>query len=249
MPLILVTNDDGVNSQGLLALFESMKQLGRAVIVAPESEHSACSHSLTLRRPLKVNEIDKDVYSIDGTPTDCVNIAVNKILDRAPDLVASGINKGGNLGDDITYSGTVSAAIEGTIFGIPSFAVSLVGNNPFRFNTAAHFALKLSEKILSSALPENTLLNMNIPNVEHEVIAGVKFTGQGKRLYSNAIQEICDPWGRKHFWIGGGTPSNEYRENTDICAVESNYVSITPIRLELTDYKTLEYLKKEWNDF
>ncbi|MBF0320875.1 MAG: 5'/3'-nucleotidase SurE [Nitrospirae bacterium] len=250
MALILVTNDDGVLSEGLLELFNAMKEVAEAVIVAPDRERSATSHSLTMHRPLRVTEIRENVYAINGTPTDCVTLGIGKILKRPPDLVASGINKGGNLGDDITYSGTVSAAFEGTILGVPSFAISMLWEEGggFHFNTASEFAKEIAKKILDKGLPRDTLLNVNVPNVKAEDIAGVKFTKQGKRLYSNSIQETFDPWGKKHFWIGGGSPSWEEDEKTDFLAVESGFISITPLHLDLTNYDALNNITNQWKD-
>jgi 5'-nucleotidase len=246
-PLILVTNDDGVHSPGIIALFKAMKEIGDAYIVAPDRERSALGHPLTLHRPLKVEELRENVLSVNATPTDCVALAIHKVLPRRPDLVASGINRGANLGDDITYSGTVSAAIEGTILSVPSFAISLVGDKPFHYDTAAPFAIEIAKYILDKSLPYDTLLNVNVPNVQRkDMLKGMKITRQGKRVYDNAIQEIYSPWGDKHYWIGGGKPYWEHGEDMDIQAVLDNYVSVTPIHLDLTNYEALEYLKKTW---
>lgn len=246
MALILVTNDDGVHSPGIIALFRTMKGLGDAYIVAPDRERSAAGHSLTLHRPLKVEEVREHVYSVNGTPTDCVTVGINKILPEKPALVVSGINKGANLGDDITYSGTVAAAIEGTIFGVPSIAFSLVGDKFYHFDTAAHFVQKIAAFVLARSLPYDTLLNVNIPNVRREEIRGIKFTRQGKRVYDNSIQETYDPRGEKHFWIGGGQPYWEHGEDTDIEAALSRYVSITPVHLDLTNHEALRHMKEAW---
>lgn len=248
-PLILVTNDDGVHSPGIIALFKAMKEIGDAYIVAPDRERSAVGHALTLHRPLKAEELRENVYSVNGTPTDCVALAIHKILPRRPDIVASGINRGANLGDDITYSGTVSAAIEGTILNVPSFAISLVGDKPFHYETAHPFAIEVAKYILDKSLPYDTLLNVNVPNVQRrDTVKGIKITRQGKRVYDNAIQDTYSPWGDKHYWIGGGKPYWEQGEGMDIQAVLDNYVSVTPIHLDLTNYEALEYLKKQWKD-
>ncbi len=246
-PLILVTNDDGVHSPGIIALFKAMKEIGDAYIIAPDRERSAVGHALTLHRPLKVEELRANVFSVNGMPTDCVALAIHKILPRKPDLVASGINRGANLGDDITYSGTVSAAIEGTILNVPSFAISLVGEKPFYYETAVPVAIEIAKYILDKSLPYDTLLNVNVPNVSRrDAIKGIKITRQGKRVYDNAIQDIHSPWGEKHYWIGGGKPYWETGENMDIQAVLDNYVSVTPIHLDLTNYGALEHLKSTW---
>ncbi|HMK55974.1 MAG TPA: 5'/3'-nucleotidase SurE [Dissulfurispiraceae bacterium] len=245
-PIILVTNDDGVHSPGLIALFNAMCEIGEAYIVAPDRERSAVSHALTLHRPLKVEELRSGVYSVNGTPTDCVALAVHKVLPRKPDLVASGINRGANLGDDITYSGTVSAAIEGTILGVPSFAISIAGDRPFLFDSAVPFAAEVARYILEKQLPYDTLLNVNVPNQPPETLKGVRITKQGKRIYDNAIQEIQSPWGEKHYWIGGGKPYWEHGENLDMQSVMDGFVSVTPVHLDMTNYSAFEVLKKEW---
>jgi 5'/3'-nucleotidase len=246
MAVILVTNDDGVHSAGILALHKSMEQLGDAFIVAPDRERSAAGHSLTLHRPLKAEELSERVFSVNGTPTDCVTLGVNKLLPERPSLIVSGINKGANLGDDITYSGTVSAAVEGTIFGIPSLAFSLTAGKHYHFDTASRFALRLAAFVIEHSLPYDTLLNVNIPNVKPGEIRGVKFTKQGKRVYDNSIQETYNPWGEKHYWIGGGTPYWERGDDMDIEAVERNCISITPVHLDLTNYEALAFFKKKW---
>jgi 5'/3'-nucleotidase len=247
MPVILVTNDDGVHSPGLTSLFHAMKPLGDAYVIAPDRERSAVSHALTMHRPLKVEQFTERVYSINGTPTDCVAVGINKILPARPAFVVSGINKGANLGDDITYSGTVSAAMESTIMGIPAFAVSLVIQQKppchANFEAAAKIAANIGSYVLDHSLPYDTLLNVNIPNVLYESLRGIKLTRQGKRIYDDSIKETFDPHGEKHYWIGGGNPFWEHGEDTDIQAVQDNYVSITPIHLDLTNYDALIFLK------
>lgn len=245
-PLILVTNDDGVQAPGVRALHEAVGTLGRAVIVAPERDNSAVSHALTMNRPLRVVALEPDIYTLDGTPTDCVSIAINKILDARPDLLVSGINPGANLGDDISYSGTVSAAIEGTMYGIPSLAFSLAGTPPFDFEVAAAVAWKLASLALTWHLPESTLLNINIPPIPAGQIPGIRFTRQGRRVYKDAIQETFDPWGRKHYWIGGGTVHWSGGADTDEQAVRDGYISVTPIQLDLTNHTGLAYLERKW---
>lgn len=250
MPVILVTNDDGVHSPGLAALLGAMKTLGDVYVVAPDRERSAVSHALTMHRPLRVDELRERVYSINGTPSDCVAIGVNKILPVRPAFVASGINRGANLGDDITYSGTVSAAIESTIMGIPAFAVSLVirgrSNSESHFDTAATVSEKIGSYILANSLPYDTLLNVNVPDLPYGNLRGIKLTRQGKRIYDDSIQETFDPHGEKHYWIGGGKPYWEHGEDTDIQAVQESYVSVTPIHLDLTNYDALAFLKERF---
>lgn len=247
MPIILVTNDDGVHSAGIMALVRAVKELGNAYIVAPDRERSAAGHSLTLHRPLKAEEIRENVFSINGTPTDCVNLGINKLLPRKPDLVVSGINKGANLGDDITYSGTVAAAIEGTIFGIPSIAFSLIADRHYHYETASVLATKIASYVLEHSLPFDTLLNVNVPNIRRQQIKGIKITRQGKRMYENSIQETVNPWGEKYYWIGGGRTFWEHGDEADMEAVQQNYVSITPIHLDLTNHSALTFLRSRWN--
>lgn len=243
---ILVTNDDGVHAPGIKALHDAVRHLGRAVIVAPERDKSAVSHALTMNRPLHVRQLGEDAYTLDGTPTDCVTLGMNKILPKMPDLLVSGINPGPNLGDDISYSGTVSAAIEGTMYGIPSLAFSLAGEAPFDFETAAGVAWKLASMAMQFGLPANTLLNINIPQRPAGEIRGIRFTRQGRRIYKNAIQETYDPWGRKHYWIGGGTVHWTGGDDTDEQALQEGYISVTPIQLDLTNHEGRDYLREHW---
>jgi len=252
MPVILVTNDDGVHSDGLRALYEAVRGLARTYVVAPDRERSAAAHSLTIHRPLKIQKIREHIFSVTGTPTDCVAVGVEKILPEKPALVLSGINHGPNLGDDITYSGTVSAALEGTIMTIPSMAVSLAVENSGepRFEAAAHVAASVAEYILEHSLPYDTLLNVNVPNLGLDEIRGMRFTRQGKRIYEGSIQETFSPWGEKYYWIGGGIPRWEHGEDTDITAVREGFVSITPLHPDFTNYEAIEFLKTRpgpWN--
>ncbi len=247
-PLILVTNDDGVHAPGLSALQRAMNDLGDVYVVAPDRERSAVSHALTLHRPLKAEELKEHVFSVNGTPTDCIALAVHKILPRKPDLVSSGINRGANLGDDVTYSGTVSAAMEGTILGVPSFAISLAGERPFLYDSAIPFALEVARYILDKQLPYDTLLNVNVPNIPREALKGIRITKQGKRIYDSAIQDIYSPWGEKHYWIGGGKPYWEHGEDVDMQSVMEGYVSVTPVHLHMTNYSALDMLRKTWKN-
>lgn len=246
MALILVTNDDGFFSKGIQILAEALEELGEVYIVAPDRDRSAVSHALTMHRPLRVELIRDRCYSVNGTPTDCVVVGVKKILPREPDLIVSGINKGANLGEDVTYSGTVSAAVEGAILGVPSIAVSLVGERPFKYETASHYAVKIARVVLERGLPPDTLLNVNVPNKTLQEIRGIKVTKQGKRSYENSIHEIYSPWGEKQYWIGGGVVSWQEMEGTDIQAVVENYVSISPLHIDLTNYQALDYLRSLW---
>lgn len=255
MPTILVTNDDGISSAGIKTLAKSLRTIGDVFMVAPDSEQSAVAHALTLHRPLKFERTGPGTYSVNGTPTDCVILGVNKLLPAKPDIIVSGINNGGNLGDDITYSGTVAAAMEGTLLGVPSIAVSLVTGNHsghgFRrgvarsLAAASGFARELAVKVLDRGLPNDTLLNVNVPDIKK--IEGAKITKQGKMVYDNGIQELKDPRGRKCYWIGGGVPKWETGEDTDFHAVNTGYISVTPVHLDLTNYDVLTEIKKGWN--
>lgn len=241
--MILVTNDDGVHSAGLTALVRVLKPLGEVVVVAPDRERSAVSHSLTLHSPLRAEEIRPAVFAVDGTPTDCVNLALHGLLKRTPDIVLSGINRGANLGDDITYSGTVSAAMEATLMGVPAVALSLA-EGPFQtrhFSWAAQVAASLCGYMIISGLPRDTFLNVNIPKGKP---GGVMLTRQGKRQYQDMIVEKLDPRGRKYYWIGGTGLGFADEPGTDSQAIGDGLVSITPLHLDLTNYKSLQLLQQ-----
>lgn len=243
MTTILLTNDDGFDSAGIRHLHTALKKVGRVIMVAPDRDKSAVSHSLTMHRPLRLKEIDTDIIAIDGTPTDCVVLALQKILDHTPDLLVSGINNGPNLGDDISYSGTVSAAIEGTMNAVPSLAVSMAEKTA-DFERAAAITARLAAVVLQKGLPENTLLNINIPATG--TINGLRVTRQGRRTWRDAIQETSDPWGRKLYWIGGGSPVTDSATDTDVHAVSRNLVSVTPIHLDKTNHEGIFQLRDDW---
>lgn len=241
---ILISNDDGIHSEGIKALARAMKSLGEVYVVAPDRERSASSHSLTLYHPLRVEDVAKNWYSVDGTPTDCVNLGINGILKFRPDIVVAGINKGPNLGDDITYSGTVSVAMEGTLLGVPSIAVSLVARRDFNFKPAADFAKTLARFVLKNGLPKDTLLNVNVPAIDADRISGYRITKQGKRIYGDAVVEKEDPRGRKYFWIGGDDLGFVHADDSDFQAISDGYISVTPIHLDLTNHASLKEIKK-----
>lgn len=243
-PLILVCNDDGFYSFGIKTLEKRLRKLGSVVTVAPDQERSAASHSLTLHRPLRVKKIKPDVYSVDGTPTDCITLAVKELLPRAPDLIVSGINKGGNLGEDVHYSGTVSAAVEGGIMGIPAIAISLMTRDDGHYETAGAFAVRLARLVLKNGLPPGVILNVNVPNLPARQIKGYQFTKQGKRNYGDIIAERIDPRGRKYYWIGGDEFGFEDIPDSDCNVVLTNVISITPLRVNLTDHPSLESLRQ-----
>lgn len=243
-PIFFLTNDDGVNADGLRALSAGLQKLGRPFIIAPDRDNSAASHSLTLQRPLTVKRVAPDMFSVDGTPADCVTLGLTKVLSRKPSILVSGINPGPNLGHDISYSGTVSAAREGAIRGVSSIAVSMAGEPPFHYDDAVSFVCQLTENIIKDGLPADCLLNINIPNIPQNKIAGIKITHQGSRVYANSIKEIKDPWGKTRYWIGGGTPSQDTSQLSDANAVMTNHISITPIHLDLTNHQALDHLTK-----
>ena len=242
--LILVTNDDGIQSKGILILAKALHEIGEVFVVAPDREKSAVAHSLTLHRPLRVEKIKKNFYAIDGTPADCVHLGVHALLPKPPQLIVSGINKGGNLGNDITYSGTVSAAFEGALLGIPSFAISLVSRGQFRFRATACFAVRVARYLLKKGLPRDTFLNINVPNVSEEKIASYKITHQGRYVHENEVIEKVDPRGRKYYWIGGGTMVFNQTGSTDFEAISSSHISITPLHIDLTHYPSIPKLAK-----
>jgi len=247
--VILVSNDDGIRAEGIRALTAALAPLGEVWVVAPDREQSAASHSLTLNRPLRVAELGERRFAVDGTPTDCINLAVNGLMARKPSLVVSGINHGGNLGDDVTYSGTVSAAMEGTLLGVPSLAISQGMKNGLGFGVAAAFAARLAETVLDQGLPRDTLLNVNVPARARSELRGYKVTRQGKRRYGDAIVEKTDPRGRKYYWIGGDGAGFVPGEGTDFAAVEDGYISLTPLHLDLTHHASipqLNDLKVDW---
>lgn len=248
--VILVSNDDGIWAAGIRALETALAALGEVWTVAPDREQSATSHSLSLHRPLRVEEVGPRRLAVDGTPTDAVNLAVNGLLPERPVLVVSGVNHGGNMGDDITYSGTVSAAMEGTLLGIPSIAVSLVCRGVGAdFTPAARFAARLAGEVLQRRLPRDTLLNVNVPDLPEPEMRGYVITRQGRRRYGDAIVEKVDPRGKKYYWIGGSDLGFVAEEGTDFVAVDSGYISVTPLHLDLTNYRSIQEISRlevEW---
>lgn len=243
--LILVSNDDGVRSPGIKWLARQLKKLkgARVVVVAPEREMSAASHALTLHRPLRVQRVSKGIYAVDGTPADAVTLAVHTILKERPTILVSGINRGANLGEDVHYSGTVSAAMEGAIMGIPALAVSLVSPGPFRFQEAAKFAQRLTEKVVREGLPRGVVLNVNVPQAWQMGRDGYDFTSLGRHNYGGIIIEKQDPRGRPYYWIGGDPNRFERKSGTDCYAHVAGRVSITPIKVDMTDRSFLRKVK------
>jgi 5'-nucleotidase len=241
MPSILVTNDDGVQSPGIHALAAALRPLGDVTIVAPVSESSAIGHALTLARPLRLEHLGDEIYSVDGTPTDCINIALTMVLGSKPDLVVSGINKGYNLGDDVTYSGTVAGALEGALLGIPSIAVSLErSHESFDFDPAARAAASAASGVLRNGLPARTFLNINVPRL---VTNGFRATVQAKRNHVTKVTQSVDPRGRPYYWIEEGESEWEHDDRSDYHAVKSGWISVTPLHTDLTRYDALKYIE------
>jgi 5'-nucleotidase len=239
---ILVSNDDGIESPGIQALAEALQSLGEVFIVAPDREQSAASHAISLHRPLRLHRVRERQWAVDGTPTDCVYLAMNHILkDTLPEMVVSGINRGSNLADDVTYSGTVAAAMEGALFGVPAIAFSLATRTrKWDFAPAAAFARKLVETVIARPLPRGALLNVNIPD---GAPTGFAITRLGKRSYGQVVAERRDPRGRAYYWIGGDEQGHEDIPGSDCNAVyDEGKVSITPLHLDLTHTRLLEEL-------
>jgi len=245
--MILASNDDGIQSSGLARLVESLKSIDNVIVVAPDRERSAVSHALTIERPLRADEIQPGWIAVNGTPTDCINLALNGLLSEKPWLIVSGINRGPNLGDDITYSGTVSAAMEAVLLGVPAVAFSQVGRVAFQYDAAGRFAASLVTQLRKTGLPPDTLLNVNVPDLPSP--AGFAITRQGKRRYGDAIIEKDDPRGRKYYWIGGTELDFEDEPGTDFTAIRDGLVSVTPLHLDFTNYeamRSLASLRLDW---
>jgi 5'-nucleotidase len=241
---IMVTNDDGIHAPGIIALAEALRELGAVTVVAPDRERSAAGHSLTLHSPLRVFELRPGWYAVDGTPTDCVNMGIHSLLPVRPDLVVSGINHGPNLGDDITYSGTVAAAMEANLMGIPAIAVSLgTFERHGHFDAAARVAARVARQVLANGLPADTFLNVNIPDCPAEEMGAPLITRQGTRSFIGTIIDKTDPRGRKYYWIGSDEPAFNDEPGTDFHALNRRHVSITPLHLDLTNYESMKVLK------
>ena len=240
--LVLVTNDDGIAAAGLAALVRALEPLGQVYVVAPDRERSTVGHSLTLHRPLRAERVGERRFAVNGMPADCVNLGILGLLPAPATLVVSGINHGANLGDDVTYSGTVSAAMEGTLLGVPSIAVSLVEPGEGgqvragAFKEAARVARAVGARVLAEGLPPKTLLNVNVPPGRPK---GVRLTGLGHRVYKGKVVEDVDPRGKTYYWIGGGPPLWDERDSTDMAAIQDGCVSVTPLHLDLTHYDAL----------
>ncbi|MEW6286801.1 MAG: 5'/3'-nucleotidase SurE [Chloroflexota bacterium] len=249
---ILVTNDDGVTAPGLLALAQEMRKLGKVTVFAPDRNWSASGHVKTMDRPLRVRETvladGTSAFACDGAPSDCVALPLLGFLQEEIDLVVSGINPNANIGHDITYSGTVTAAMEAVIAGVKGIAVSLNSpeghKGPLDYSTAAVVGRRVAEKVIANGLPEGVVLNVNVPYLKESELAGYMVTRQGMRVYRDALDARVDPRGKPYFWIGGEAPTGVFEDGTDFGALEDGYVSITPLQLDLTSYKAMEVLRK-----
>jgi 5'-nucleotidase len=244
---ILVSNDDGYLATGINVLTEALEQVADVVVVAPDRNRSAASNSLTLHMPLRVSEVAPNRYKVDGTPSDCVHLALTGFLDFEPDLVVSGINHGANLGDDTIYSGTVAAAMEGRFLGLPTIAVSLVGDDLVHFNTAAQVAAQLVGRIEAAPLASDVVLNVNVPNIPASELKGIRATRLGFRHKAEQILKDNDPYGRPIYWVGPAGAGQDAGESTDFHAVEQGYASVTPLKVDLTRHESIASLT-DWLD-
>jgi 5'-nucleotidase len=244
---ILISNDDGIDSAGIAALANELKKIGEVTVIAPRTEQSAVGHAITMKIPLRITEYFKNGdffgYAIDGTPADCIKIGVRNILKTKPDIVISGINHGSNAAINIIYSGTVSAAREAAIMDIPSIAISVTSHEAKNFDYSARLTGELAKMVVEKGLEKGTLLNVNVPDLPEEKIAGILLTQQGKSKWDEVYVERSDPYGKKYYWLTGNMIDADKDLETDQFALKNNYVSVTPIHFDLTDYKTYETMK------
>lgn len=237
---ILISNDDGYQAPGIVALAQELAQVAQIFVVAPDRNRSGASNSLTLEHPIRATVAENGYTHVDGTPTDCVHLAITGLLDFEPDMVVSGINTGANLGDDTLYSGTVAAAVEGRFLGLPAMAVSLVGHQPRHYAVAARVARTLVQRLIDDPLPADTILNINVPDVTWENLAGFEATRLGRRHKSETVVKAADPRGRPIYWVGPAGPEQDAGPGTDFYAVKNNRVSITPLQVDMTHYAALD---------
>ena len=249
-PNILVTNDDGIHSRGIFRLWEAMEKIGNATVVAPDAEKSAVGHAITISDPIRIQEFKQNGgirgYSVDGTPADCVKIAVTALCKKPPDIVISGINSGANVGNNIIYSGTVSAATEGTMYNISSIAISLDSQKSQDFDFSTEIAQKVVKAVLKNGLPKGTLLNVNVPAIRPDKIKGIKITKQGHVFFKDRFEKREDPRGRQYYWMTGEIVNPVDASDLDSSVLKDGYVSITPIHYELTNNSFLESLN-DWD--
>lgn len=241
---ILITNDDGYLAPGIKILAQELSQVAEISVVAPDRNKSGASNSLTLMRPLRVEQSADDFYYVDGTPTDCVHLALSGLLDRAPDMVVSGINAGPNLGDDVLYSGTVAAAMEGRYLGLPAIAVSLVGKPALHYQTAAQITRRVVERLTLNPLPDDTLLNINVPDLPVDDVRAIEATRLGFRHKAESMVRQSDPYGRPVYWVGPPGEAQDAGAGTDFHAVEHATASVTPMQIDLTRHHGIEPLQQ-----
>lgn len=246
---ILITNDDGIYAEGLFAMAREISKIAKVTIVAPDRERSATAHAITMHKPLRVERVNLhdchvESWMVNGTPSDCVKLALDALLNDVPDLVLSGINRGPNLGTDVIYSGTVSAAIEAAIYGIPAVAFSVAAYENVSYDYPARFARKLCVSVMEKEFPKDTLLNVNIPPLDEEDIAGVLITHLGSRKYKNCFDRRQDPRGKTYYWLAGEAVEDLDDTGSDVWAIKNNYISITPIHFDLTNYEVIDTIKQ-----
>lgn len=249
---ILVTNDDGFDAPGIIALYKALIPLGKVTVIAPDRQRSAVGHCLTFFSPVRVKKLSDEeslvIYNTTGTPTDCILLAVHEIMEKKPDIVVSGINRGPNLGDDVTYSGTVTAALEGTLQGIPSIACSIASYDEVNYDFAARFTARLASELLEKSLPKGVFLNLNVPALPESQIKGVSITRQGRSIYQQSVEKRYDPRGEEYYWISGDRPQGCMEPGTDFEAIRDNKISITPLQLSMTHKELIDYMKT-WQVF
>ena len=244
---ILITNDDGYNAKGIKILTAELQRVAEVSVVAPDRNKSGASNSLTLMHPLRVNRVQEDCFFVDGTPTDCVHLALSGLLDRQPDMVVSGINAGPNLGDDVIYSGTVAAAMEGRYLGLPAIAVSLAGKPATYFDSAATITRRVVERLLQHPLPDDTLLNVNVPDLPLDEIVAIQATRLGFRHKAEPMIQQTDPYGRPIYWVGPPGEAEDAGRGTDFHALEQGIASVTPMQIDLTRHQGIKPLQSWLN--
>jgi 5'-nucleotidase len=236
---LLLSNDDGYSALGLISLAEGLRKYADVTIVAPDKNRSGASNSLTLQQPLRATTVAEQVIKVDGTPTDCVHLAITGLLDEEPDMVFSGINHGANLGDDVLYSGTVAAATEGRFLGLPAVAISLASHDSDYFDAAVQVAIDLFKQLKHQPLPADTILNVNVPNLPIDEICGFQSTRLGQRHKAEPVIKAFDPRGNQVYWVGPAGPEQDAGPGTDFHAINHGYVSVTPLKIDLTHYETI----------
>ncbi|WP_031567850.1 5'/3'-nucleotidase SurE [Rheinheimera texasensis] len=241
---ILLSNDDGVYAKGILVLQQALAEIATVTTVGPDRNCSGASNSLTLLNPLRTQLLDNGFIAVNGTPTDCVHLAISQLCDKTPDLVVAGINHGANLGDDVLYSGTVAAATEGRHLGLPAIAVSLASRDEEHFATAAYVTVKVIQQLKSHPLPADQILNINVPGVPLSDLKGIQVTRLGRRHKAETMTSTTDPWGRRIFWYGSLGPELDAGEGTDFYAIANGYASVTPLQIDMTAYRSLQPLQQ-----